>query len=30
VTWFDPEELEMLRCIIENRTTARPDEPIMS
>ncbi|MDA8431852.1 MAG: zinc metalloprotease HtpX [Nitrospiraceae bacterium] len=21
VTWFDPEELEMLRCIIENRVT---------
>ncbi|MDA8238980.1 MAG: zinc metalloprotease HtpX [Nitrospiraceae bacterium] len=25
VTWFDPEELEMLRCIIENRITPRID-----
>ena len=29
VTWFDPDELEMLRCIIENRITPRIDEPTM-
>jgi len=30
VTWFDPDELQMLRCIIENRITPRIDEPTMS
>jgi heat shock protein HtpX len=30
LTWFDKDELEMLQCIIENRITARIDEPGVS